>query len=60
MVNAQLEAIKKVDRRSNQIVQGFIRDIQDKLPAHNTFYTIPELVISWCLLFYFIKERFDE
>ena len=60
MATKSLEDVKKVDQRSTYCVFGYIRRMQSLFPSENIYYTIPALVIHWCLLYYFVDEQFGE
>ena len=50
--------IREVDRRTDHLVMGYIRNIQKLFPDNIAFYIIPELAQYECLKFYYIPERF--
>ena len=50
---------KKVDQKTKDCIYGFVRNAQSEIPADNVYYTIPELVIHWILLYFYVKEAFD-
>ena len=54
-----LEDVKTIDQRTKDFLNGYIRMIQDLFPTDKIYYTIPKLVTHWCLLYYFIRERFE-
>ena len=60
MAAVGLEDVKYVDNNTKKIVLSFIRIAQQLLPLDNVYYTIPELVIHWVLLYYFIRTAFDK
>ena len=49
----------QIDQKTQDCVHGYIKICQKLLPDDNIYYNIPELVIHWILLFYFIGEEFD-
>ncbi len=55
-----LEDVKNVDPHIKDCVFGYVKDAQQLLPDDNVYYTIPTLIVHWILLYYFIKEQFDE
>ena len=58
-LSASLEDVKWIDTYTKDTVSGYIRQCQSLLPSNNIYYTIPSLVIHWCLLYYFIGDAFD-
>ena len=54
-----LEDVKFIDQRTKDITFGYIRQVQSLFPEDHVYFTIPALVIHWCLLYYHIKEQFD-
>ena len=54
-----LEEVKYVGEITEYIVFGFIRRVQNVMPKDNPYYTIPQLIIHWCLLYYCFGEHFD-
>ena len=50
---------RKIEKRIVYVVNGFIHESQELLPANNVYYNIPELIIQICLIFYHIKEYWD-
>ena len=54
-----LEDVKFIDARTKDCVYGFMREAQKSLPDDNIYYTIPTLVIHWCLLYFHVQECFD-
>ena len=54
------EKIKDVDQRTNDVVNGYLRNQQSLLPyTDNPYYLIPSLVIHLILSFYFDPEYFE-
>ena len=54
--------LKQIDKKTKYFVYGFIRNEQKSLSSHhddNPFYTIPELIIYQCLLYYYLNEYFN-
>ena len=48
---------RKIEQKYQNLVNGFIRELQNKLFSTHTngsFYIIPKLVINLCLLFWYI------
>ena len=56
---ATLEQVKTIHQRAHDIVNGYIREIQDIFPTDVIYYTIPMLVNHWILLYHFIRESFQ-
>ena len=59
MAAASLEDVKNIDQKTKDAIYGYIKQVQALFPSDNIYYTIPELVIYWCLLYYNQPERFD-
>ena len=57
---ASLEDVKTIDQKEKDFIFGYIRKVQRIFPDDNVYYTIPTLVIHWILLYYFVREQFDE
>ena len=55
-----LADVKQIDKRTIYLVSGFIHQSQELLPSKNVYYNIPELIVQICLIFYHIKEHWDE
>ena len=53
-----LENVKKADKKSRQLIFGFVREAQELLPD-DTYYNIPELISHICLVYYFLMDFFD-
>lgn len=49
---------KEIDKETDYLIAGYIREIQKELPADTIFHIIPELVNYECLRFYYIPEQF--
>ena len=56
---ATLEDVKFIDEKTKYFIHGYIRECQLLLPQDSIYFTIPTLVIHWCLLYFHIKECFD-
>ena len=54
-----LERVKFIDDNTKIIVNGYINRVQKMLTSDNVYFTIPSLVIYWCLLYFYIPEKFD-
>ena len=54
-----LQSIKGINDADKNIVLAYIADIQKLFPKHNVYLTIPELVIHWVLLYFYISDEFD-
>ena len=58
---ASLEDVKTINNGTKYCIYGYVRRAQNTLPSDDSvYYTIPELVIYWILLYYFVREEFDE
>ena len=52
--------LKHVDERSEYIVYGFIREVQNLLPSdNNPYFNIPQLANYLCLMYYVINEFWE-
>ena len=50
---------KTIDTRTQDLIDGYIKIIQQSLPTDNVYYIIPALVIRWILLYFYIRDQFD-
>ena len=55
-MSLNFSVLKKIDTKTKFIVFGFIRNYEKQSLSKHT----PELVIQICLLYYYIKDEFDE
>ena len=55
-----LENVKRIDQESKDLIFGYIRNVQELFPADNVYYTIPNLVIHWILLYFYFEDKFDD
>ena len=56
---ADFQSVKKVDQRTRDIVNGFIKQTQSILPSNdNPYYNIPSLVFILTILYYSNPEYF--
>ena len=60
MSTLSLDKVKKIDTKTKYIVERFVRDAQELMPKDITYFIIPQLIVHWILLYYFMAERFDE
>lgn len=51
--------LKKINAKTMNLINGFVHNVQILLPADNSYYNIPELIVQIILMFYHIKERWD-
>ena len=49
-----------MDKKIVNLVNGFVRNAQELLPSNAIHYNIPELIVHIVLMFYHIKECWDE
>lgn len=56
---ATLEAVKSIDQRTKNFINGYLRNIQGLFPIDNVYYTISMLVTHWILLYYYVREHFE-
>ena len=59
MAQPSLEDVKSIDQNTKYTIYGFIRNMQKQISRDNIYYTIPELVIHWILLYFYIADQFD-
>ena len=52
--------LNEIDKRTQLIIFGFVRESQKILPCNTSFYTIPSLIIHIILSFYFEADYFDK
>ena len=55
----RLEDVKLIPHETKKFVSAYIHDIELSFPKNNIFYTIPSLIIHWCLLYFYSKDEFD-
>ena len=54
-----LKNVKGIKQESRNIVFGFVRRVQESMPKDIVYYTIPKLIIYWCLLYFHQQDTFD-
>ena len=53
------EYSKGIDSLTKDTVNGYLRRIQTLFPSDNVYYNTPDLVSHWCILYFYIREKFD-
>ena len=46
-----LEVAKYVDQRTKDVVTGYLKEVQMLLPSDNVYFTIPDLIYYWIMLY---------
>ena len=59
MSELKLVDYKHIDIKVKNLVDGYIHDVQSKIPD-DTYYNIPPLVHMICALFYDLTDKYDE
>ena len=63
MSNNFFANLKRVNKRSNLIVFGYLRENESKIFGElmklNTFYNFPEILHNICLIYYHITDKWD-
>ena len=58
------EKLKRVNKESNLIVYGFLRECEvnifGELSKSNAYYNFPEIMLNICLIYYHIMDKWDE
>ena len=53
------ERVKEIDQREQDIVFGFVHEIEKLFPIDNPYYNISKFIIYICLSFYHILDKWD-
>ena len=53
------QILSQIDHKTNHLVHGYIRAIEQILKQDNSAIIIPSLVIYTCLIYYWLNEHFD-
>ena len=63
MTDNFFEKLKRVNKRSNLIIYGYLRECESKIfggkQDKNPFYNFPEIMKTICLIYYHITDQWD-